>query len=698
MLIAMRFALFCLLLLIGTAHPSLLHAQPHPTKVVEDSIPEVVVTGTGTEHPLKKAPVRTEVITSKMLRSYGGASLEDILSGLCASFDFQASDMGTGIQLGGLGNGYILILLNGKRMSGDVGGQMNLSRIDPTRIERIEIVKGAASALYGSEAIAGVINIITKRSDDRLMIDNTTRIGSYGDVRQFNTFQYGRKKWLSTTGFQLKHSDGWQNTTHENPNRYEKPITNSINKTANAFTDWELNQRLDYEASKATSFYAEGSYYRKRIYRPFGIPDWKTYDLAYNDVTAALGATIKPDNRKHIRLDFSYDRHAYYYDYTQKTTVREFGENGEAIVFPYYPGDRSLQSDQNRLLAQAKGVFHLPAANRLSLGGEWQYDWLEAPNRLERSRVSDHMGGLYLQNEWLPVERWNLTVGARLTAHRSFGTHFTPKISLSYRQGNLTLRAGYSEGFKAPTLKELHYRYISNMSSFVNLHLGNSKLKAETSRYISVGAEWSNAKFFIGLTGYLNRIEHMTTLVTVPLHEAPADYLIAYRPSRVRKYLNMDNARTKGIDLNFKWTPTAALTISGSYAYLDTRANIYDDERQVMRPVTIDGTARHRGTVGILWNKAWESYKLDIGLHGRAQSLRYYQDDGNGKPYMLWRLNTRHRLPSPKHWVWEINAGIDNVLNHYETTYHGLHYGTTTPGRSVYASFLVRFGQKKKSH
>lgn len=125
---------------------------------------EVVVTGTGTEHYLKDAPVQTEVITGKALDSYQGRSMQDILEGLNASITFNPSDMGSGIQMNGLGNDYILILINGKRINGDTGGQNDLSIINPANIERIEIVKGAASSLYGSDAIAGVINIITKRT------------------------------------------------------------------------------------------------------------------------------------------------------------------------------------------------------------------------------------------------------------------------------------------------------------------------------------------------------------------------------------------------------------------------------------------------------------------------------------------------------------------------------------------------------
>ena len=176
----------------------------------QDSLPEVVVTGTGTQHLLKDAPVQTEVITSKMLRNYAGKSIEDILGGLTASFAFNQDDMGSQMQLNGLGNSYILVLIDGKRIHGDVGGQNDLSLIDPQNIEKIEIVKGASSALYGSDAIAGVVNIITKKHrEEGLLIENTTRVGSYGDVRQHNGLALNYGKFSSYTNFQLQHSEQW---------------------------------------------------------------------------------------------------------------------------------------------------------------------------------------------------------------------------------------------------------------------------------------------------------------------------------------------------------------------------------------------------------------------------------------------------------------------------------------------------------
>lgn len=664
---------------------------------MQDSIPEIVVTGTGTEHYLKDAPVQTEVISRKMLDSYAGATLEDILSGLCASFDFSAGDMGANMQLGGLGNGYILILVDGKKMHGDVGGQNNLGLIDPARIERIEIVKGAASALYGSDAIAGVVNIILKKHRENILIENTSRGGSYGEFRQSNTVQFKVGKFTSSTNFQLKHSDGWQNTTYEDPNRYEYPITNSINKTVNRYTDWQVAQRFDYQATKDLSLYADGSFYRKRIYRPCGVPDYKTYDFLYRNSSVATGGKLKLKNSNSIMLDVNYDSHAYYYMYTRETWDKEYDDSGKEISFPYFPGDKGLQSDQSRLLLQLKGIFNLPYFNRLSVGTDTEINWLDAPRRLdEKDQVSDYTTSFYAQDEWTPIERLNITVGGRLTVNQNFGVRITPKVSALYKLGAFNLRATYSEGFKTPTLKELHYRYIRQMS-IISLNLGNTELDPQTSRYVSGGLEYNGTRFSINVTGYCNWVDNMITLVTIPLSQAPGDLVVTYDPARVRQYQNMDDARTYGVDVNAKWTPVQSLTLTGGYSYLDTEANQYDEEDQVMKHVIIDGMAHHRATVSAIWTHAWRrsNYRLGIGVYGRIQSKRYYQDDGNGKAYNLWRLNTRHQFKLGKRWNAEVNAGIDNIFNYYETTYHSLNYGTTTAGRTFYGSLMIQFGQKK---
>ena len=272
-----------------------------------DSVQEVVVTGTGTQHLLKDAPVQTEVISHRQLQQYAGRSIEDILSGLTASFDFNENDMGSHLQMNGLGNSYVLILIDGRRLHGDNGGENELSLIDPHHIERIEIVKGASSALYGSDAIAGVINIITRKHREHgVMVENTTRFGSYADIRQHNGISLNYGRLSSYTNFQLQHSDGWQNTSEEALSQTEYHITDSRNKTVNRHTNWQLAEHLTYQLTRQIEVYADGSIYWKRIYRPSGHHpgvDVKTYDLQYDNSSLSAGGKWKLNDMDVITTD-----------------------------------------------------------------------------------------------------------------------------------------------------------------------------------------------------------------------------------------------------------------------------------------------------------------------------------------------------------------------------------------------------------
>lgn len=112
-----------------------------------------------------------------------------------------------------------------------------------------------------------------------------------------------------------------------------------------------------------------------------------------------------------------------------------------------------------------------------------------------------------------------------------------------------------------------------------------------------------------------------------------------------------------------------------------------------MNKVTIDGMAHHKANVYATWNhECSKRYTFGIGIYGRLSSKRFYQIDGNGKGYQLWRLSTNHQIGK----TWHIDAGIDNIFNYVDRTPHGLHLGTTTPGRTVYASLTVRFNEGKK--
>ena len=702
------------------------------TPLLSDSLQEVVVTGTGTRHLLRDAPVQTEVISGRMLRSYGGRSVEDILGGLTASFAFNEGDMGSQMQLNGLGNNYILVLVDGKRLHGEVGGENDLSLIDPHNIERIEIVKGAASALYGSDAIAGVVNIITRRHDGSTLAENTTRYGSYNDLRQHNGIGLATRHWKSYTNFQLQHSDGWQNTATEYTPSSAQPVTDSRSMTVNKHTSWQVAEQLTWQPTRDLELYASGSYYRKGIYRPQGkYPkyDVKTFDLKYRNASASAGAKWyvgQPEkgtshDRDVLTLDIDWNRHAYYHAFTSTTLAEGFDDNGRLILdFPYFRGQQLLQSNQERLTAHLKGIFTLPCHHRLSAGMELRYDYLKAPTSLADRTADDNTEALYVQDEWHKAlgenTVLNLTPGLRLNRNEGFGLRLTPKLSAMLRTGDLRIRASWSQGFKTPTLKERHYRYIREMNSVI-MYLGNRDLKAQTSDYFSLGGEYTWGGLNVTATLYYNKVNRMIALVTVPRTEAPADYRQQYGEmlSKVRRYQNMEDARTMGADLSLRYT-LGDFAAGLGYSYLDTKAHAYDSSHDRLTEVTIDGSARHKGNAFATWTHALrsnaaakrgaaEQATVGAGLYGRGSTTRHYQVDGDGRGFQVWRIaanyaftpQTAKHLSALRALRFNIEAGIDNIFGYCDRTPHGLHLGTTTPGRTVYASLTVRYKKGKQA-
>jgi outer membrane receptor for ferrienterochelin and colicins len=660
-----------------------------------DSLQEVVVTGTGTQHLLKDAPVQTEVISRRQLQQYAGKSIEDILTGLTASLDFSESDMSSRLQLNGLGNSYVLILIDGRRLHGDNGGENDLSLIDPHNIERIEIVKGASSALYGSDAIAGVINIITrKHTAQGLMLENTTRIGSYGDIRQHDGIALNYGRLSSYTNFQLQHSDGWQNTSEEAPQQTEYHITDSRNKTVNRHTNWQLAERLVYQQTPDVELYADGTLYWKRIYRPSGHHpgvDVKTWDLQYDNSSVSAGGKWKLNATDVITLDADWKRHAYNYVYTDTTLTDGYVKGRFTNYYPYFPGDVELQSDQRLTNVSLKGVFSLPWDQRLSAGIDYRYDWLKAPMRVAGGKATDNTEALYVQDELEMLNPLSLTAGLRLTRNEGFGLRLTPKLSAMLKVGDLRLRATWSQGYKTPTPKELYYQYIRNMNG-VYLYLGNTGLKAQHSNYFGLSGEYTIGRLTLTVAPYFNKVNDMITLVTIPAKQAPAELMTKYDPIKVRQYQNMEDAKTYGVDVTLRYQ-APHFTAGGSYSYLDTEANQYDAENDVMQHVVIDGMAHHKANVYATWSRDFTPrYQFGVGVYGRLSSKRYYQIDGDGSGYQLWRLTTSHQLGSSC----RLEAGVDNIFNYCDRTPHGLHLGTTTPGRTVYVSLTVRFNQGRK--
>ncbi len=644
---------------------------------------EVVVTGTGTEHYLKDAPVQTEVITRRALEQFQARSMEELLAGLSPSLTFHDGSMGSHIQLNGLNNDYILILIDGKRMNGDVGGQNDLNLLNPANIERIEIVKGAASSLYGSDAIAGVINIITKKHHDKTEFTSTSRVGAYGDVRESASLGLTIGQVKSMTGVNFHHTDGWRNTDLQWNQQQLKP--GSTMKTVNRSTNYTLTESLDWNVNDRLSLTASGSCYERWVVRPHGPWSYLPNDFYYRNYGFAAGGKYRLGGRNYLTADLSYDRYGYFYDYKLQE-VTDYFKDGDRIT--YFPGQRIKQSVQRQVLGQTKGVFYIGDRHLLNTGFEYLYNHLESPHHIDGDRASVYTLAAYAQEEWTAADDVVLTAGARGTVHKETGFNLSPKIAVLYNKGDFRLRASYALGYKSPTVKELYYNYTATLGGgSLTAYHGNKDLKAQTSQYASVGAEYAGRKFQANVTAYANFLRNMIELVEINLTaEEKLDEI-----EKSKMYLNLTQARIWGVDFTFNYQPVQTLTVSGGYSFSDPRAQYPDQGADYMKYIPIDATSQHNATLNASWHHTWSRYRLGLAVYGRYQSVRRYVEDNDADAFQTWRINTAHTLLGMKKWTLTLNVGVDNLFNYVDRTPFGRNRATTTPGRTVYASALIKF-------
>lgn len=657
---------------------------------INSALSEIVVTGTGTEHYVKDAPIQTEVITGKALEDYVGRDIEDVLSGLSSSFSFNASDMGSNMQLNGLKSDYILVLLDGRRMSAGVGGQSDLSRINLNEIDRVEIVRGAVSTLYGSDAIGGVINFITKKREQAISFSTTTRVGEHEDVNSNNSLKLGYGKLTSNTGIAVKHTHGWRNTTEEwHRNKLE---TNSVTKTVNRSTDYSLSERLSYDINKSLQVYGDAFFYQKWTKRPMGVPNWRLSDLYYQNQTYGVGAKYKINRKHFIVYDSSFDRYDYYYDYNSREYTDFEDENGKPII--HMKGDRVLQSSERRFINNVKGVFTIFTTNTISIGVEHIWEKLVAPYRLVGNTATAFNYAGYIQDEWNISEKLNFTAGIRYDKHRDFKNTLTPKASFAYKANDkLTLRANYSQGFKAPTMKELYYHYYATIMSKFKAYYGNKDLKPQKSNYYSLSAEYYYNWLKLSVTLYHNSLRDMISLQSTETSYDDKQLLV----EETMHYVNLAKARTYGLDVNSDITLPYHLSLGLGYSFLHAKNQRTDDEDadDYMKWINMNATARHTANFKLSWWEKWNTYRLGLTLTGRYQSKKYFTSHGTAKAYQIWRLNTSHGLINKKKFKLDINLGIDNIFDFVDREPFGHNRATTSPGRNYFASITMKFQNGK---
>lgn len=645
----------------------------------------VVVTGNGHHQLLKSTTTPVHVISQSLLKEAGVTDLQGALARFMPQVSFSPNAMGSYLRVNGLGDNHVLILVNGRKVIGDVSGNVDLNRINMANVKRIEVLDGAASALYGSDAIGGVINIITDQSVlDTVKATSTTRVSGKGQWTQGVNADVATKYVESHTSFYHEEADSYQFTNKEMDDKGN--ITETIDPDFIGYASNVVSQRFDIKPFKGLSLYALGQYNWKQTDRPTpreGANGGSAYELRYEGMRWEAGAK------------YALGKHALHFDFVSDDY--RAGNTYKTDYNGYAAGDYARTKRQRYYESELKGVFHFYDKATTIVGADWRNDFLVAPNGDVDNNVATVAG--YVQHDMEIVRNLSATVGGRLTHHGTFGNDFSPKVSLMYAPGGFRFRAAYSHGFRSPGLDQLYYHYFKLMGRRPVITFGNQGLNAERSHYASLNAEYCNDVFSLSVSGYLNFVSDMIVKESIAVDddiraelskefpEATADQMAQLK--KYSHYINSDKGIIKGIQANATVNVTRDLSLMMNYAYTYAKTK----SGGVWQP--LERTFKNSFTAAANYRHTWGRYTLDANVNGRFQSRTYYPAYEDAPGYGVVNANTTHTFAVSRALDLVPSIGVDNI---FDKTDHRvgtslMRHALYSPGRMLVVGLKVNFNK-----
>lgn len=650
---------------------------------------QVVITGTGTHRRMSNSPVPIQVITAKDLGNANVTSLEDALVKLTPNVTTMTNGMGTTLSLNGMNEDYMLLLENGKRLTGDD----RYTRINIGNVKRIEILSGAASALYGSDAIGGVINIITDDAKNTVNVSNYTHYTSKGRFSENINADINSGKFSSYTSYQRREADNWQvNDTDENGYKTGRPMSTG-------FISDNISQRFAYNATDRLSFYVRGNYYNYNTRRPETATYFKkgkkkdedgnaiyeetqayTYNMLHDTYTYGAGAKYMINKSAYIDADFFADNYTSKYDY--------FLKSGD-----FERGDKETRKKTRYYNATVKGIFKPNSWNKVSTGIEYINENFSSESD-NISFKNMYTFALFAQDEITILKDLQAVVGVRYLYNENFKNYATPNVALMYKIDHFNFRASYATGYRAPTLSQLYATDEAKTAS--RYTIGNPNLKPEKSNFFSLNGEYTCSRFSIAATGFYNDIKDMINYRVLSDEEIQQMGLgeLHEQFSTIRQRDNVDRSKIKGISVNANFYLGAGLTLGGGYIYTDTEAKTLEHDSKTNKDVVVitpvDKSVKNAANVHARWDHDWNNYHLNVNLSGHIQGERYSSTYGYAPKYQQWDLNTRHTFNLDA-FILEPGIGIENIFNKRDDRPWNSNFSTINPGRAVYVSLAVKF-------
>ena len=649
----------------------------------------VVVTGSGHHQRLKSTSTPVRVLSSQEISEQGITTFDGAITRMMPQASMAPSSMGTFLRLNGLGNKYILILINGQKLNGDISNNVDLNRINMSRVKRIEILDGAASSLYGSDAIAGVINIITDQPTQNLLsVSSDTRVSGHGVLTESVGLDIYKKGFGSYTTYTHDKADSYRNNDLEFKKGSDTETQNSIAPLFTGYRSDVIGQKFTYAPNQHLALNAGANYSYKITDRPNtreDITGGTDYEMRYKGFRWNVGGIYKFTPKNSLQADFVVDRFRYGKEYDVATKTNEIGDY--------------VQSKKQRMMeGQVKSILGLTSNSTTIFGADWRKDYLTATSGNIDQNV--YSLAVYAQHEMNFLKNFTATLGLRLTHHETFDQHLTPKATLMYAPGNFRFRATYSAGFRAPGLDELYYHYFSVNRGKAQISFGNQNLKPEKSNYFSLNAEYRTQVIAFSVTGYLNRINDMVIKQNIDVDDNTRKMLMGEFPEMTQDqadkmvsyalYQNSDKGDVKGVQVNLSANVMQGLNLSANYVYTYARTKSGEEWTVLERSI------RHAATISANYHHSWGKYGLTINLNGRLQSKTYYTGSYENAPgFGLWNLNTTHSFDVAKWAYLEPSIGVDNLFDKVDRRIDSStrKYALYTPGRMLVVGLKVKFKQ-----
>ncbi len=614
---------------------------------------DVVVTATRTEQAIRDAPASMSVVTGAELRR---RPVQDLAEALENEPGLTISGVGMtrrGISIRGMSSDYLLTLVDGRRINDSASNMahvdFDLGWVPSIAIDRIEVVRGPLSALYGSEALAGVVNVITRRPEQKLEASALSMFG-FRDGKGGNTAQLS-----ALVGGPVSDTLGvvaWGEYHHRfaTPDRADPRLS-------------ELEGREAWSGSI--------------------IGWWKPAPGQRIEIGQAA---IKDDR---ARGAVTTDAKPVYYEYQDHVTrAQTYGSYtgtwdwGEVQARAYRSVlERVNERDQNQVptrptrtvdfVADARITLGTFTGNRLTFGTEHRNEYLRDASVNVPGETSVNHDALFVQDEWKFGDLGSLTVGSRFDHHPAYGWQTSPRAYLIVKPvGGLVLRGGVGKAFKAPSLKQLSLDYITVAAGGRFIITGNPDLKPETSTAYEAGASWYGKGWQLGATLFQSDLHGLVQTICVEQ--------CGVRGRERRAYVNVDRARIRGVELNGAWNPAESLSLSASYTYVDPR-NLGTGQELAERP-----NHSVKGMVG--WTFLPGS---TVNLRGRyvgAQTVIQNNVPVRLDGYDLWSLDLSHRLTERV----TLKAGVDNIFRKRLSEDSAL-YTYAEPGRIFFVGLGAGF-------